>query len=159
MLKFAVVREDPELELDLARRNVARRVLTVASGGCTAFALKYALPELEVHASDLNPDQLAHCRAKQLAIAEGRLDDLSALSQRGEFEKLFRVLRSFESRSRRDRRPLDGPHSVVAGFEGPRWTRQLICSRFRGRAGAPRRAEGWSRRLRGLVRAAVVCRS
>ena len=94
MLKFAVVREDPELEIALSRRSVARRVLTVASGGCTALALKHALPELEVHAFDLNPDQLAHCRAKQLAIAEGRLADLEGLSGCGEFEKLFRVLRS-----------------------------------------------------------------
>ncbi|MDP1828872.1 MAG: DUF3419 family protein [Archangium sp.] len=94
MLKFAVVREDPELEITLARQTVARRVLTVASGGCTALALKHALPALEVHAFDLNPDQLAHCRAKQLAVAEGRLDDLAALSQCGEFEKLFRVLRT-----------------------------------------------------------------
>lgn len=94
MLKFAVVREDPELELSLARQAVARRVLTVASGGCTALALKHALPALEVHAFDLNPDQLAHCRAKQLAVAEGRLADLARLSQCGEFEKLFRVLRT-----------------------------------------------------------------
>lgn len=101
MLKFAVVREDPELEFSLARQVVARRVLTVASGGCTALALKHALPALEVHAFDLNPDQLAHCRAKELAIAEGRLAELNVgdadpggLSQRGEFEKLFRVLRA-----------------------------------------------------------------
>lgn len=101
MLKFAVVREDPELELELARRGAARRLLTVASGGCTALALKAALPALDVHAFDLNPDQLAHCREKVLAIAEGRLAELnvgeaspSGLSQRGEFEKLFRVLRT-----------------------------------------------------------------
>jgi S-adenosylmethionine-diacylglycerol 3-amino-3-carboxypropyl transferase len=101
MLKFAVVREDPGLELALARAGGARRVLTVASGGCTALALKHALPEVEVHAFDLNPDQLAHCRAKAVAIAEGRLAELNVgdarpdgLSQRGEFEKLFRVLRS-----------------------------------------------------------------
>lgn len=101
MLKFAVVREDPELELALARKAVGRRVLTVASGGCTALALKHALPDVEVHAFDLNPDQLAHCHRKVLAIAEGQLAELNVndarpdgLSQRGEFEKLFRVLRA-----------------------------------------------------------------
>lgn len=100
MLKFAVVREDFELELDLARRVDARRVLTVASGGCTALALKHALPGLEVHAFDQNPDQLAHGRRKAAAIAQGTLAELNVrdansegLSQRGEFEKLFRVLR------------------------------------------------------------------
>jgi S-adenosylmethionine-diacylglycerol 3-amino-3-carboxypropyl transferase len=100
MLKFAVVREDPAVELDLAQRTNARRLLTVASGGCTALSLKHALPTLEVHAFDLNPDQLAHCRARALAIAEGRHTELNVrdaspagLSQCGEFEKLFRVLR------------------------------------------------------------------
>lgn len=91
MLKFAVVREDFELELALASRAEVKRVLTVASGGCTALALKHALPWLQVHAFDANPDQLAHVRRKALAIARG---EPSGVSQGGEFEKLFRVLRT-----------------------------------------------------------------
>ncbi|MBL8957164.1 MAG: DUF3419 family protein [Myxococcaceae bacterium] len=101
MLKFAVVREDPAIELALARQAGAQRVLTVASGGCTALALKHALPAVDVHAFDVNPEQLAHCRAKALAIAAGQHALLNVgdanpagLSQRGEFEKLFRVLRA-----------------------------------------------------------------
>ncbi|MFZ5441096.1 MAG: DUF3419 domain-containing protein [Myxococcota bacterium] len=100
MLKFAVVREDHALELDLCRRANATHALTVASGGCTALALKHGLPTLSVHAFDLNADQLAHGRSKAAAIARGSLAELNvrdasseALSQRGEFEKLFRVLR------------------------------------------------------------------
>ncbi len=85
-LKFAVVREDFELELALCRANAARRVLTVASGGCSALALKHAIPSLDVHAFDLNPDQLAHGQHKAQRTGED-------LSQGGEFEKLFRVLR------------------------------------------------------------------
>ena len=38
-LKFAVVREDSALEAELVRRAGARRVLVVASGGCTALNL------------------------------------------------------------------------------------------------------------------------
>ncbi len=85
-LKFAVVREDFELELALCRANSAQRVLTVASGGCSALALKHGLPLLDVHAFDLNPDQLTHSQRKALRTGED-------LSQGGEFEKLFRVLR------------------------------------------------------------------
>jgi len=85
-LKFAVVREDFELELALCRANSAQRVLTVASGGCSALALKHFLPSLDVHAFDLNPDQLAHSQRKAQRTGED-------LSQGGEFEKLFRVLR------------------------------------------------------------------
>jgi S-adenosylmethionine-diacylglycerol 3-amino-3-carboxypropyl transferase len=100
MLKFAVVREDFEVEAALVQATGARACLTVASGGCTALALKHRFPGLEVHAFDLNPDQLAHARRKADAIAAGELralnvgdDGPSGLSQRGEFEKLFRVLR------------------------------------------------------------------
>lgn len=100
MLKFAVVREDFEVEAALVEATRARACLTVASGGCTALALAHRFPSLEVHAFDLNPDQLQHGRDKADAIARHDLAALnvkasspSGLSQRGEFEKLFRVLR------------------------------------------------------------------
>ena len=47
-LKFAVVREDSELEAQLVRQCDARRVLLVASGGCTALNLIAEFPSLEV---------------------------------------------------------------------------------------------------------------
>lgn len=100
MLKFAVVREDPEVEVALVRQAGTTRALTVASGGCTALTLAHRFPSLEVHAFDVNVDQLAHVRAKQAAVAAGALASLNVgdaspegLSQRGEFERLFRVLR------------------------------------------------------------------
>lgn len=100
MLKFAVVREDFAVEAALVETAKPSACLTVASGGCTALALKHAFPSLDVHAFDLNADQLAHAKAKADAIADGayaRLNvdhaDETGLSQRGEFEKLFRVLR------------------------------------------------------------------
>ncbi len=100
-LKFAVVREDPAVELALARQVRARRALVVASGGCTAFALAHALPGLEVVAYDKNPAQLAHAERKAEAVRQGNraalnvgCADPAGLSQCGAFEGLFRILRA-----------------------------------------------------------------
>jgi S-adenosylmethionine-diacylglycerol 3-amino-3-carboxypropyl transferase len=101
-VKFAVVREDPELEARLVERTGASAVLVVASGGCTALTLAARYPGLQVTAFDLSPLQLQHVREK--ARAQGDLyalnvgdDDPRGLNQRGHFEGLFRVLRRFVS--------------------------------------------------------------
>jgi S-adenosylmethionine-diacylglycerol 3-amino-3-carboxypropyl transferase len=101
-LKFAVVREDSELEAQLVRTIGAQAVLLVASGGCTALALKHGFPELDVVAFDFNPSQLAHVREKAAAVERGELRQLNVgdssragLNQRGDFEGLFRTLRGF----------------------------------------------------------------
>lgn len=100
-LSFAVVREDAELEAALVERSGARAALVVASGGCTALSLGARFADLTVTAFDINPAQLAHVRAKAHAARDGDLaaldvgvDDEHALNQRGEFEKLFRLLRA-----------------------------------------------------------------
>jgi S-adenosylmethionine-diacylglycerol 3-amino-3-carboxypropyl transferase len=100
-LKFAVVREDPLIEQAVAQQVGARRALLVASGGCTAFALAEALPELTVELFDANPHQLRHVEDKAAAIARGDLAALNVedpdprgLNQRGAFERLFGVLRA-----------------------------------------------------------------
>lgn len=104
---FAVVREDPELEVILARRAEARaarppRCLVVASGGCTALTLASRFPEGEVTAFDVSEAQLAHARAKLAAVIAGDDDALGAFEDRrtsltgcGAFEGLFRILREF----------------------------------------------------------------
>lgn len=99
-LKFAVVREDPELEAALVERVSARAALVVASGGCTALTLAARFPELEIAAFDLSPLQLAHAKEKvalALAGAHAALgvgtSDPRAHCQRGAFERLFRSLR------------------------------------------------------------------
>lgn len=99
-LKFAVVREDPELEAHLIRSQGVRRVLVVASGGCSALSLLADFPQLEVTAFDLNPRQLEQVRDKAVAAAAGLLARLNVgdadergLNQSGEFEGLFRTLR------------------------------------------------------------------
>jgi S-adenosylmethionine-diacylglycerol 3-amino-3-carboxypropyl transferase len=100
-LKFAVVREDPNLERVLIERTNARSVLTVASGGCTALTLCCAYPHLEVTAFDANPTQIEHVRKKSVAARNGDVRALNVgnpsrdgVNQRGEFEGLFRVLRN-----------------------------------------------------------------
>jgi len=100
--QFAVVREDPEVELQVCALVRARAAVLVASGGCTALTLAHRAPGLRVTAFDLNPRQLAHVRAKQQAIVRGDLaalnvgdDSPDGLNQRGAFEGLFRTLRRF----------------------------------------------------------------
>jgi S-adenosylmethionine-diacylglycerol 3-amino-3-carboxypropyl transferase len=88
-LKFAIVREDPELEAALVQRLDARAALLVASGGCTALTLASRFPQLAITVFDVNPMQLHHLRQKAAApVAE-----LERLNQAGEFEALFRLLR------------------------------------------------------------------
>jgi S-adenosylmethionine-diacylglycerol 3-amino-3-carboxypropyl transferase len=101
-LKFAVVREDPDIERELVRVTAAREVLVVASGGCTALTLLAELPHVGVTAFDINPRQLEHVLDKHGAAMRGELGRLNVddaredgLSERGEFERLFRVLRRF----------------------------------------------------------------
>lgn len=100
-IKFAVVREDPSIELAVARRFHSQRALLVASGGCTAFAMAAALPAVDVSLYDFNPDQLQLVRDRAAAISRGDTAALNVgdaspegLSQCGEFESLFRLLRA-----------------------------------------------------------------
>ena len=100
-LKFAVVREDPEIERRLVESSGARSILIVASGGCTVLSLELGFPELEIVAFDINARQIEHIDAKRAAARRGdttRLNvaDRSAnhLNQSGAFEGIFRLLRS-----------------------------------------------------------------
>ncbi|MBI1382145.1 MAG: DUF3419 family protein [Planctomycetaceae bacterium] len=141
MIQFAVVREDPAVELELVRRACATRVLLVASGGCTALALRAQHPELQLVLVDPNPHQLRLVRAKfeALETLQGQellrafnveATDPSGLCQRGRFEALFRALRDFldafvvrrdelEAFLRGAARGTDGP---MRWFADPLWT-------------------------------------
>jgi S-adenosylmethionine-diacylglycerol 3-amino-3-carboxypropyl transferase len=101
-VKFAVVREDPALEAELIRRTGAGAALVVASGGCTALSLAAEFPGVHVAAFDRSQAQLDHAQAKlDRTLASDHLalnvasEDPEGLNQRGEFEGLFRQLRSF----------------------------------------------------------------
>lgn len=137
-IQFAVVREDPEIErtiVDLAR---ARRILLVASGGCTAFCLRAWFPRLELSLVDPNAAQLDLVRRKIAALGDPALDprartgrslygigqDLpDSLNQCGNFESLFRQWRGFL-------------HEFVA-------PKEEIEGHFATGASDPRRITGW----------------
>lgn len=140
MIQFAVVREDPAVELELVRRTGAARVLLVASGGCTALALRAQHPGLGLVLADPNPHQLQLVRAKFEALETLSGPELrrafnvetpepGGLSQRGRFEALFRALRDFldafvvrraelEAFFRDGARGIDGP---ARWFADPLW--------------------------------------
>ncbi len=89
--KFAIVREDPRTEAALL--DDVRNVLLVASAGDTALTLAAQHPELRITAFDFNPRQIDLVRRKISARTDAT--ELARLSQDGEFEGLFRVLRHF----------------------------------------------------------------
>lgn len=98
-LKFAVVREDPLIEAAVLPDKSAPSVLLVASGGCTALALQALRPDARFTLVDPNPAQLAHVRRKVESLGRPVFnvgdDDRNGLSECGQFESLFRSLRSF----------------------------------------------------------------
>ncbi len=134
VLKFAVVREDPDLESVIVERIHAKAALVVASGGCTALDLCHRFPGLEVAAFDQNPTQLDHVRAKAAAVAAGDLralnveeDSARGYNQRGHFEGLFRMLRAFLEEFVAPRAEIEavfgtGTDSPSRGATVDRWT-------------------------------------
>jgi S-adenosylmethionine-diacylglycerol 3-amino-3-carboxypropyl transferase len=106
-LQFAVVREDPSIERVLFRGAAPRRALLVASGGCTALSLAASWRDCDFVLIDPNAAQLALVEEKirllDAAPARRELldrfnvgtDDPRGLCQSGNFESLFRQLRSF----------------------------------------------------------------
>jgi S-adenosylmethionine-diacylglycerol 3-amino-3-carboxypropyl transferase len=108
-IQFALVREDDEIELAVLDALVpqARHALLVASGGCTALSLGVRRPQLALTLIDANPAQLDLVQRKYNALAtlpagsqQRReafgvdVDDDTSLSGCGNFESLFRGLRS-----------------------------------------------------------------
>lgn len=108
-IQFAVVREDPEVELALLDRLLPRATsaLLVASGGCTALTLAALRPGVALTLLDANVAQLELVERKVAALQahapgspeRARLfgvgrDDPAALACCGNFESLFRGLRA-----------------------------------------------------------------
>jgi S-adenosylmethionine-diacylglycerol 3-amino-3-carboxypropyl transferase len=105
-IQFAIVREDPRVELAVLDRHPASSGLLIASGGCTAFTLAALRPELKLTLLDANAAQLELVARKAEALrahapgTAGRLrafgvgeDDPASFSGCGNFESLFRGLR------------------------------------------------------------------
>ena len=105
-VQFAVVREDPMVEVELVRLTNANNVLLIASGGCTALTLQALFPDLHITLFDFNPAQLERVREKMSALRDVDeakrhrkfnigTSDPKGLNQNGNFESLFRGLREF----------------------------------------------------------------
>jgi S-adenosylmethionine-diacylglycerol 3-amino-3-carboxypropyl transferase len=99
---YAVIREDPRLEGDLAMRTSAESLLCVASGGCVALSLASRFPRVAVTAFDTDAAQIDHMARKADAAmrrdyAALNVENASSegLNQAGELEKVFRLLRAF----------------------------------------------------------------
>jgi S-adenosylmethionine-diacylglycerol 3-amino-3-carboxypropyl transferase len=104
--QFSVVREDPGIELEVVRRKGARRILLIASGGCTALTLAAVDPQARITLLDPNPIQLGLVRRKLDALARPRDaawkslfnigdGDPAGLNAAGNFESLFRQFSGF----------------------------------------------------------------
>ncbi|MDQ3748132.1 MAG: DUF3419 family protein [Acidobacteriota bacterium] len=105
-IQFAVVREDPQIEMDIAGKFRLNRATLIGSGGCTAFCLKALKPEMEITLIEPNPSQIELIKEKiQLLKSEekeiifGRFGvgnpDKNSFIERGNFESLFRQFRFF----------------------------------------------------------------
>lgn len=105
-VQFAVVREDPQIEMDIVERFDLRRAVLIASGGCTAFCLKALDPSLEIVLIEPNSAQIRLVREKIKLLRAADKASLyekfgvgahseTSLIEGGNFESLFRQLRLF----------------------------------------------------------------
>jgi S-adenosylmethionine-diacylglycerol 3-amino-3-carboxypropyl transferase len=96
-VQFAVVREDPEIESIIIRKNLNKinKILLIGSGGCTALTIRNEFPLIKQYLIEPNLAQIDLIKAKELLIAKRDLDKLIQLNHTGNFESLFRQLRYF----------------------------------------------------------------
>jgi S-adenosylmethionine-diacylglycerol 3-amino-3-carboxypropyl transferase len=106
-VQFSVVREDPEVEIQLFRKFQIERPVLIGSGGCTAFSLASEFSNLPIMLIEPNPSQigLIHKKIKTLKSLEGTSLNKKfgvgasesangSLIEQGNFETLFRGLRN-----------------------------------------------------------------
>jgi S-adenosylmethionine-diacylglycerol 3-amino-3-carboxypropyl transferase len=94
-LQFSVVREDPQIEMDLVEKFGLERATLIGSGGCTAFCLKSLNPDLKITLIEPNPAQIALIKEKITALEKGEIEKFGSFIERGNFESLFRQFRGF----------------------------------------------------------------
>lgn len=103
-IQFAVVREDPQIEMDIVSQFQLKRATLIGSGGCTFFCLKALNPAIEISLIEPNAAQIALTKAKIEAFKTSK--DLrqqfgienahgKSLIECGNFESLFRQFRFF----------------------------------------------------------------
>lgn len=105
-IQFAVVREDPQIEMDIVKNFDLERATLIGSGGCTAFCLKALNPAIEITLIEPNPAQIALVEEKIRVLKTHEKDALyrkfgvgrstgESLIEGGNFESLFRQFRLF----------------------------------------------------------------
>ncbi len=97
LLQFAVVREDPETEIAVINSHLTsiKKILLIGSGGCTALSIRNQFPHLKQTLIEPNSAQIDLIRLKEKLLEIGDKKGLIELSQKGNFESLFRQLREF----------------------------------------------------------------
>jgi S-adenosylmethionine-diacylglycerol 3-amino-3-carboxypropyl transferase len=107
-IQFSVVREDPIVEISLIRQFKIIKPILIGSGGCTAFALASEFQKMPIALIEPNPAQVKLIKdkikiletsnrlqiEKKFGVGQS-LDIGESLIEKGNFESLFRSLRSF----------------------------------------------------------------
>src|SRR5690242_18699920 len=75
-IQFAVVREDFIIESKLVEIFGLKKILLIASGGCTALNLHAWHPELDIRLFDINPHQLHLVQEKISTLQSGNFDQI-----------------------------------------------------------------------------------
>lgn len=103
-LQFAVVREDPLIESELVTTFQLLSAVVIGSGGCTALSLRALHPTLKIEVIEPNPAQISLIKKKISILkkhgpSEARkiiaTEKFDPLIESGNFESLFRMLRTF----------------------------------------------------------------
>ncbi len=99
-VRYAIVREDPAVEVEVVQKFGASAMLVVAGGGCTALTLSKRFPAMMITAFDSSAEQLAHLEAKGEAAFRNEAaalnvgdDSPEGLNQRGAFDGMYRLVR------------------------------------------------------------------
>ncbi len=106
LTQFAVVREDPQIELKIVEEFGFERAALIGSGGCTAFCLKALKPAMKITLIEPNRAQIELIKEK-ISVLKTKNQNLiferfgiggrnpNSLIEGGNFESLFRSFRLF----------------------------------------------------------------
>lgn len=106
-IQFAVVREDPMIDMEIIENFKLQNILLIASGGCTALSIAAKFQDRKLTLFDPNPNQLLLVKEKFKILSEITdqrgfenqfniaVDIPGSLNAKGNFESLFRNFRKF----------------------------------------------------------------
>ena len=102
--QFAVVREDPRLELSLIEQFGLQSAVLIGSAGCTALSIKAYAPSFRIDLIEPNPEQITLIQEKIDILSEIDLEYAKKiiaingplrLIEAGNFESLCKMFRTF----------------------------------------------------------------